>query len=70
MLGLGPAATAAEIADAAAARTGLDRGAVRGILIDELPRTDADLVALRDRRLRHLEEAVHAGRPHRERNAR
>ncbi|WP_292824547.1 DUF4350 domain-containing protein [Microbacterium sp.] len=68
LLGLGPSASAAEIADAAAARTGSDRGAVRGILIDELPRTDADLVAL-DRRLRILEQAVHtAVRP--ERNTR
>ena len=57
LLGLGPAASAAEIADAAAARTGFDRGAVRGILIDDVPRTDAELVAL-DRRLRALEQAV------------
>ncbi|MET0782589.1 MAG: DUF4350 domain-containing protein [Microbacterium sp.] len=68
LLGLGPSATAAEIADAAAARTRLDRGAVRGILIDELPHTDAELVDL-DQRLRALEEAVHAAvRP--ERNTR
>lgn len=67
-LGLGTAATAAEIADAAAARTGLERGAVRGILIDDIPGGDADLVAL-DARLRHLEDAVHAAaRP--ERNTR
>lgn len=59
LLGLGPAATAAEIADAAAARTGADRGAVRGILIDDVPRNDAELVAL-DRRLRSLERAVHS----------
>jgi hypothetical protein len=59
MLGLGPAASAADVADAAAARTRIDRGAVRGILIDEVPRTDAELVAL-DQRLRALEEAVHA----------
>ncbi|TDN88419.1 DUF4350 domain-containing protein [Microbacterium sp. BK668] len=57
ILGLGPAAGADEIADAAAGRLGWDRGAVRGILIDDLPRNDAQLVALRDR-LRHLEEAV------------
>ena len=68
LLGLGPAASAEEIADAAAARARVDRGAVRGILIDDLPRTDADLVAL-DERLRALEEAVHAAvRP--ERNTR
>jgi hypothetical protein len=68
LLGLGPSASAEEIADAAAARTRFDRGAVRGILIDELPHTDAELVAL-DQRLRALEEAVHAAvRP--ERNTR
>ena len=58
-LGLGSAATAIEIADAAAARTGLERAGVRGTLIDDIPRTDSDLVAL-DARLRHLEDAVHA----------
>ncbi|GAA1985183.1 DUF4350 domain-containing protein [Microbacterium pumilum] len=64
-LGLGTGASAAEIADAAAARTGLDRAAVRGTLIDDIPRGDADLVAL-DTRLRHLEDAVHAAvRPER-----
>jgi hypothetical protein len=68
MLALGPSASAEEVADAAAARTGIDRGAVRAILIDELPHTDAELVAL-DQRLRALEEAVHtAVRP--ERNTR
>ncbi|MFH8250774.1 DUF4350 domain-containing protein [Microbacterium sp. B2969] len=65
LLGLGPAASAAEIADAAADRLAWDRRAVRGILIDELPANDAALVALRDR-LRHLEEAVRqAVRPER-----
>lgn len=59
LLGLGPAASAPEIADAAAGRTGLDRSAVRGILLDDIPRSDADLVAL-STRLRHLEDAVHA----------
>jgi hypothetical protein len=64
-LALGPGASAPEIADAAAARAGLDRGAVRGILIDELPRTDAELVSL-SIRLRHLEDAVHTAiRPER-----
>lgn len=58
LLGLGPQAAAGEIADAAAARTGWDRGAVRGILIDETPRTDADLAELH-RRLKDLERAVH-----------
>jgi hypothetical protein len=64
-LGLGGAATAVEIADAAAARTGLDRASVRGILIDDVPRGDAELVTL-DARLRHLEDAVRAAvRPER-----
>jgi len=67
-LSLGAAASAAEIADAASAVTGLDRAAVRGILIDDVPRTDAELVALHAR-LRHVEDAVHAAvRP--ERNSR
>ncbi|GAA1467494.1 DUF4350 domain-containing protein [Microbacterium thalassium] len=57
MLGLGPAASASEISDAASAVSGWDPRAVRGILIDEVPRTDAELVAL-DERLRHLEQAV------------
>jgi hypothetical protein len=58
-LALGSHASAAEIADAAAAVTGLDRASVRGTLIDDIPRGDADLVAL-DARLRHLEDAVRA----------
>ncbi|MET0734228.1 MAG: DUF4350 domain-containing protein [Microbacterium sp.] len=67
-LALGPAASAPEIADAAAARTGLDRAAVRGILLDDIPAGDGDLVALRGR-LHDLEDAVHtAVRP--ERNTR
>jgi hypothetical protein len=38
---------------------------VRAILIDDLPRSDADLVELSSR-LRHLEDAVHAAvRPER-----
>lgn len=67
MLGLGPAASAGEIADAAAARAGLDRATVRGILIDDLPATAGDLVSLHGR-LRDLEDAVHAAvRPERNR---
>jgi hypothetical protein len=67
-LGLGASASAGEIAEAAAATTGLERGAARGILIDDIPRGDADLVVL-DARLRHLEGAVlAAARP--ERNTR
>lgn len=59
MLGLGPAATAGEIADAAADRLGAGRELARGILIDSVPVTDADLVASSDR-LRDLEAAVRA----------
>ncbi|WP_426324289.1 DUF4350 domain-containing protein [Microbacterium sp. E-13] len=59
LLGLGPNAAAPEIADAAAGRAGLDRRVVRGILIDDIPRTDADLVALTTR-LRDVEDAVRA----------
>ncbi|GAA3630248.1 DUF4350 domain-containing protein [Microbacterium awajiense] len=65
MLGLGPAAAAGDVADAAASRTGLDRAAVRSLLIDELPDTDTRLVAVHSR-LTHLEEAVRAAvRPER-----
>jgi hypothetical protein len=58
-LGLGPSASAIEISDAAAERLGWDPTVVRGILIDELPTTDAQLVDLHDR-LRTLERAVRA----------
>lgn len=65
MLGLGPTATAIEIADASAARVGASPALVRGILLDDLPATDAELVALSDR-LRDLEAAVlRAVRPER-----
>lgn len=65
LLGLGPAAAASEIADAAADRIGASRAAVRGILIDDLPAGDDDLVALRTR-LTDLEGAVRAAlRPER-----
>lgn len=64
-LGLGPHAAAPEIADAVAGRLGWDRGVVRGILIDDIPATDADLVAL-SVRLRDLEDAARAAvRPER-----
>lgn len=66
-LGLGPAATAPDIADAAAAVAGIDRGEARGILLDDIPSGDGDLVAL-SLRLRQLEDAVHAAtRPERNR---
>lgn len=56
-LALGSTATAAEITDAVAARTGFARAAVRSILIDDQPDSDAQLVAL-DERIRTLELAV------------
>ncbi len=59
MLSLGVGASAPEIADAAAARAGIDRGVARRILLDDVPATDADLVDLR-LRLRQLEDAVHS----------
>lgn len=59
MLGLGAGASAQEIADAAAARAGIDRGAARRTLLDDIPATDAELVDL-SLRLRQLEDAVHA----------
>ena len=59
LLGL-PARTPAEqIADAVAERLGTDRAVVHGILIDDLPRTDRELVAASDR-LRDLETSVRA----------
>lgn len=57
LLGLGPAATMAEVADAAASRLGVDRGIVRDILIDAVPDGPRSLVAAADR-LRDLEDAV------------
>lgn len=57
LLGLGPAASAAEIADAAAERLGADRARIRGILLDDLPRTDSELLDLGDR-VRDLEAAI------------
>lgn len=67
MLGVGPTAAPGAIADAAADRLGVDRRAVRGVLIDDHPTSDAQLVALSDR-LSALEKAVHAAvRPERNR---
>lgn len=57
--GLPRAATAVEIADAVAAATGRDRAAVHRTLIDAVPRTDADLMALSDD-LAELERATAA----------
>lgn len=48
LTGLPRAATSAEIADAVAAVTARDRAAIHAILIDTVPRTDAELIALSD----------------------
>lgn len=56
MLGLG-AADAGAVADAAAERLRDDRARVRGILLDDLPQNDRQLVDAADR-LRELESAV------------
>lgn len=58
-LGLGPAASVEEIADATAARTGADRSAVRAVLRDAIPGTDRELVDLAEA-LRTLDDAVAA----------
>lgn len=59
MLGLGATASAPAVADAAAAASGADPRAVRGVLVDDTPAGDADLVRL-STALRDLERAVHA----------
>lgn len=67
-LALGPSASAQEIADAAAARTGIAPAAVRGILFDAPVPGDDELLDVR-RNLHDLEDAVRAAvRP--ERNTR
>lgn len=57
LLGLTARTSPHEVADAVAQRLGADRAHVRGILVDDLPRTDRELVAAADR-LRDLEESV------------
>ncbi|WP_225310191.1 DUF4350 domain-containing protein [Microbacterium testaceum] len=59
LLGLTARTSPHDVADAVAQRLGADRARVRGILVDDLPRTDRDLVAAADR-LRDLEESVRA----------
>lgn len=59
LLGLSPRSAPDDVADAVAARLGADRARVHGILIDDQPRTDRDLVAAADR-LRDLEASVRA----------
>jgi hypothetical protein len=46
LLGLGPAASPSDLADAVAARLGADRATVRGILNDTVPHGDRDLAHL------------------------
>lgn len=58
-LGLPPRAADREVADAAAARLGVERSVVHDILIDAVPTDDRSLVALNDR-LRDLEARVRA----------
>lgn len=59
LLGLTDRTPATEVADAVAERLGADRSVVRGILVDDTPTTDRDLVAAADR-LRDLEASVRA----------
>ncbi|WP_348786857.1 DUF4350 domain-containing protein [Leifsonia sp. NPDC080035] len=59
LAGLSRASTADDVIDAVAALTGRDRGRVRGLLIDDIPRTDADLMTLSDA-LAELERATAA----------
>jgi hypothetical protein len=67
LLALGPGASADEISDAVADRLAADRRLVRGILIDDVPTTDAQLTDVAGR-LRDLEGALHATlRPERNR---
>jgi hypothetical protein len=55
--GLPHAARASEIADAIAVITGRDRSAIHALLIDDVPRTDHELLSLSDR-LTELERAT------------
>ncbi|OZD42159.1 hypothetical protein CH252_27145 [Rhodococcus sp. 06-1477-1B] len=59
LLGLTARSSPHDVADAVASRLAADRAQVRGILVDDTPRTDRDLVAAADR-LRDLEESVRA----------
>lgn len=59
LLGLAARTSPVDTSDAVAERLGADRGLVRGILVDDSPRTDRDLVAAADR-LRDLEASVRA----------
>ena len=58
LLGLGRTTAANEVSDAVADRLGMPRAEVRGILLDDRPTTDRDLLALSDR-LRDIERRAH-----------
>jgi hypothetical protein len=58
-VGLPSTATTQEVADTVAAITRRDRGAVHGLLLERIPRTDRDLIALSDD-LAELERAARA----------
>lgn len=60
MLALPPAASAAQIAEAAAELTGTPPAKVRGALFEREPRTEAELLAVSDD-LREIEDAVARG---------
>lgn len=57
LAGLPRTATTTDVADAVAALVGVDRQRVRGLLIDDLPTTDAELIGLSDH-LAELERAT------------
>lgn len=59
LLGLAARTSPGDTADAVAERLGADRARVRGILVDDRPASDRDLVAAADR-LRDLEASVRA----------
>jgi hypothetical protein len=59
-LALPPAASAAQIAEAAAELTGVPPARVRGVLFEREPRTEAELLAVSDD-LREIEDAVTRG---------
>lgn len=62
LLGMSARTPAEHLADAVAERLSADRAVVHGILIDDHPRTDRELVAASDR-LRDLETSVRATLP-------
>lgn len=65
LLGLGPGADPAAVADAVAGRLNAPRAQVRAVLLDDAPRTDRDLVDAADR-LRRLDDDLRdAVRPER-----